>query len=337
MTEAVMHLLIDRAFDCIDKDGMINFSFQGGEPTLCGLTYFKSFVEYVNICKSKKFINIQYSLQTNGILIDEAFARFFNQNKFLIGLSLDGSKELHDLNRVDTRDEGTFLTVKKAADILGKNKVDFNILCVITEQSAYKGVAIYNYFKKNGFNFIQFIPQIILLKENEGYDYLTAEGYGRFLKDTFDVWFRDFSAGIYISIRDFDNIAGILMGKRPEICTLQGHCSCNIVIEANGNVYPCDFYVLDEYLLGNINDMEIKDMIINPVAKRFLAESEMKVTDECKSCKWLNLCRTGCRRYKEPLQKTNGKNFFCDAYKNFFEYTIDRLKTVPEILRDKYK
>ncbi|MDF2686798.1 MAG: anaerobic sulfatase maturase [Clostridia bacterium] len=339
MTEAVMRCLIDEVFNSVDKAGFINFFFQGGEPTLSGLDYFISFIEYVNYKRKQKPVNIQYSLQTNGILIDEAFARFFYKNKFLVGLSLDGMKELHDLNRKDASGNGTFSSVKKAAELLAEKKVEFNILTVITEQSSHKGYSVYNYFKKNKFNYIQFIPQINPFKDNESHksQALSVDGYARFLKDTFDLWYRDFSIGNYISIRDFDNFAGILMGKKPELCTLQGQCSCNIVIEANGNVYPCDFYVLDEYLLGNINEMTINDMLNGSSAKKFVSDSQINLIDDCKSCKWLSLCRTGCRRYKEPLHETYGKNFFCNTYKEFFNYSIDRLITIPEILREKYK
>lgn len=333
MSEQTAKTLIDRAFEYADN---IAFAFQGGEPTLCGHEFFEKFTEYVKEKQKEKKAIVRYILQTNGLLIDERFADIFKENGFLIGLSLDGTKDCHDINRVDAKRTGTFSKVKKAADLLTKKDVDFNILSVITEANAKRAEANYNFYKKNGLKFIQYIPQIAPFNEKPEYSTLSAESYGKFLCTVFDLWYRDFAAGEYISIRDIDNYCGILMGRRPESCALQGHCSCNFTVEANGNVYPCDFYVLDEYLLGNLNGMSLEEMIKSDTAKRFIEESFVE-KEECKTCTWKALCRTGCRRNKEPLKETNGRQFFCKSYKMFFEHCYDRMKTVPMILQTKYR
>ncbi|MBE6897287.1 MAG: anaerobic sulfatase maturase [Ruminococcaceae bacterium] len=333
MSEETAKNLIDRAFEYADS---IVFAFQGGEPTLCGHEFFEKFTDYVKAKQKENKAAVRYVLQTNGLLIDEHFADIFRKNDFLVGLSLDGTKDCHDINRVDAKRNGTFSRVKKAAELLTKKGVEFNILSVITETNAKRAEANYNFYKKNGLNFIQYIPQIAPFDEQPEYASLSAESYGKFLCTTFDLWYRDFAAGEYISIRDIDNYCGILMGRRPEICTLQGRCSCNFTVEANGNVYPCDFYVLDEYLLGNLKDRTLEEMINCDTAKRFIKESFVE-QEECKDCKWRTLCRTGCRRNKEPLKETGGRQFFCESYKAFFEHCYDRMTTVPKILETKYR
>ncbi len=333
MTRETAHILIDRAFEYADN---IFFAFQGGEPTLCGHGFFEDFTAYVKEKRKEKRVSVRYGLQTNGLLIDDGFAKIFKENDFLVGISMDGAKDCHDQNRIDAKREGTFTRVKKAADMLTKYGVDFNILSVVTETNARRAEANYNFFKKNGLRYIQYIPQIAPFDGQYEYDALSAKSFGKFLCTTFDLWYRDFSSGNYISIRDIDNYCGIIMGKRPEICSLQGRCSCNITVEANGNVYPCDFYVLDEYLLGNLKDTALETMITGDVSKRFIEESCVE-QPECKDCKWRFLCRTGCRRNKEPLLKTGGQQFFCEAYKMFFDHCYDRMLNVPRLLDTIYR
>ncbi|MBQ6052663.1 MAG: anaerobic sulfatase maturase [Clostridia bacterium] len=332
MTAETAHKLIDRAFEYADN---VFFAFQGGEPTLCGHGFFKDFTDYAGKKRSEKKATVSYGLQTNGLLIDEEFADIFAKNGFLVGVSLDGTKECHDINRKDASREGTFSRVKKATELLEKKNVEFNILSVVTEYGARRAEANYNFYRKNGLRYIQYIPQIAPFDGKCDFAPLSAESYGKFLCRTFDLWYRDFSEGNYISIRDFDNYCGILMGRRPEICSLQGRCSCNLTVEANGNVYPCDFYVLDEYLLGNIRESSLESMISSETSKKFISESFCEQS-ECASCRWRPLCRTGCRRNKEPLGKTGGYQYFCDAYKMFFEHCFERMKTVPAILETKY-
>ena len=333
MTSETAHKLIDRAFEYADD---IFFAFQGGEPTLCGHGFFTDFTEYVKEKQTEKKASVRYGLQTNGLLTDEKFAEIFAENRFLVGISLDGAKETHDLNRIDSKHEGTFARVKKTAELLTRKNVDFNILSVVTEAGARRAETNYNFFKKNGLRFIQYIPQIAPFDGQSEYDTLSAESYGRFLCTTFDLWYRDFCDGNYISIRDIDNYCGILMGRRPEICSLQGRCSCNLTVEANGNVYPCDFYVLDEYLLGNINDSTLGEMINSEISAKFISESDVE-QPECAECRWRPLCRTGCRRNKEPINRTGGYQFFCESYKMFFERCYDRMRNVPRILDTKYR
>ncbi len=332
MSKETAHTLIDRAFEYADS---IFFAFQGGEPTLCGHEFFEDFTEYAEEKRREKKADVRYGLQTNGLLIDDRFADIFRKYGFLVGISLDGTKECHDLNRVDAKREGTFSRVKKAAELLTKRGVDFNILSVVTETGARRAESNYNFFRRNGLRFIQYIPQIAPFDGESEYATLSAESYGRFLCTTFDLWYRDFSNGDYISIRDIDNYCGILMGRRPEICSLQGRCTCNMTVEANGNVYPCDFYVLDEYLLGNLRDSTVEELINSETSKRFIRESYVE-QPECADCRWRFLCRTGCRRNKEPLGTTGGYQYFCEAYKMFFEHCYERMQKVPRILDTVY-
>lgn len=337
MKKDITKILIKRTIDYIGNNGTVNFAFQGGEPTLCGIEYFQYFVNQVNEIKKEKNINVNYSIQTNGLLIDEDLAQFFKENKFLVGLSLDGPSDIHDILRIDNRMNPTHARVMNAANILNKYNVDFNILCVVTKQVAQQPHKAYNFFKSNNFRFIQYIPLIDEFNSKESNTYsLSSQDYENFLKHTFDYWFQDFMSNDGVSIRFFDNIVDILLGINPEMCSIQGRCSINIVVESNGNVYSCDFYVLDKYLIGNVKENSFKEIMRNPNGIRFVKES-MLLNEECLNCEFLFLCRSGCRRYKEPIENGRLKqNRFCSAYKSFFKYSLSRFESVIEKIKNNY-
>ena len=168
----------------------------------------------------KNHINTNFAIQTNGILIDDEWADFFRRNNFLIGLSLDGYSEIHNLNRVDGKGKGTFKDIIKASQILNKHNVQYNILCVVSKPVARHGAKIYNFFKSKGFKYIQFIPCLDDFKEEKGKEpfSLTAKDYENFLINVFNSWYADIMNGDYVSIRMFDNLIYILKGYPPESC-----------------------------------------------------------------------------------------------------------------------
>lgn len=326
MTPDTARLLIGKAAEQVGKGGNLSFAFQGGEPTLRGLPFFQEFCRIADEICAPAGITLSFSIQTNGILVDEAFASFFAERKFLVGLSLDGYGELHDRNRVDLSDGPTHAKVLQTAALLKEKGVDFNILCVVTEAHAKLAKSLYSYFKKQGFRYLQFIPQIPPLGEKTGG--ISPAGYGRFLCDLFDAWYEDFIRGDYISIRDFDNLFGLLQGRPPELCSMVGRCSVALVCEADGSLYPCDFYVLDGYSIGNIRtEQPLGDLMKGEKAREFVSAS-LKHSPRCESCRWLGLCRTGCRRYKEPLGESDGLNYFCESYKRFFGHSFEKMKAV---------
>lgn len=308
-------------------DQACTFAFQGGEPTLAGLDFYKKLIEFEKKYNIKK-VQIYNALQTNGYVIDEQWAKFLSDNKFLVGISLDGPKDIHDVNRIDAQGRGSFNNVMNAIKLFNKYKVEYNILFVVNGYVARHANKVYNFFKSNNFRYIQFIPCLDALNEQHGTKEfsLKPERFTYFLKNLFDLWYEDIMNGDIFSIRYFDNITGMLRGYRPEACGMQGQCQCQFVVEANGGVYPCDFYATDEWLLGNIKDQGLHELRDSETCRKFIEES-MQVDAACRECKWFNLCRGGCRRDREPI--TGGKaglNYFCESYKNFFEYSWTRFQ-----------
>lgn len=331
MKTDVMISLIDRALDYAEHQ--MTFMFQGGEPTLIGIDFYEAFVKYVNEKKSTE-LQVNYSLQTNGILIDDTYAAFFAKNNFLIGVSLDGPKDIHDMNRKDAKQDGSYKQVMKTITLLRKHKVDFNILSVVNKAVAKHPAKVYQFFMKEGFRFLQFIPCLDELGKPRGsnpYALLPAD-YATFLCKLFDLWYKDFIRGHRVSIRTFDNILSILMGNPPESCDMVGVCSTNLVIEADGTAYPCDFYVLDEWQVGNINDDTIEVLSHSETAKAFVEKSYVR-DEKCENCPYLPICRGGCRRHR-AIDSTGPLtlNYFCSAYNTFYEYSLDRFKYIANVL-----
>lgn len=320
-----LETIVKKALQFADR--FCTFAFQGGEPTLAGLDFYKKLIEYQKLYNTKK-VQVQNAIQTNGIVINDEWAKFLADNNFLVGISLDGPKDIHDLIRFDAGGSGTFTRVMNTLSLFNKYKVEYNILCVVNLYVARHINKVYNFFKKNGFKYLQFIPCLDPLNEQPGgYDYsLAPERYTGFLKNLFDQWYQDIMKGNVISIRYFDNLVGMFMGMRPEACGMSGVCNCQFVIEADGGVYPCDFYVIDEWYLGNIKDLGFEELKFSENGKRFVEVSKY-MDPKCEGCKWLNLCRGGCRRSREPF--VDGRpvlNYYCSSYEEFFEYAVKRLQ-----------
>lgn len=332
MKEDTLEAVIKKGLEYADY--YCGFAFQGGEPTIAGLDFFRKCIELESKYNTKN-LKISNSLQTNGMLIDEEWAKFLHDNNFLVGLSMDGPKDVHNLNRIDSKADGSFNRVMKTVELFNKNKVEYNILYVVTSYSARYASKIYKFFKEKGFKYLQFINCLDPLNEEPGkrpYS-LKPNDLERFLKITFDLWYEDYIRGNYISIRYFDNLINMLIGNRPEACNMTGVCQCSCVIEGDGGVYPCDFYVIDKWLLGNIKDDEIKDMMTSDTGKNFVAPST-QMEQECKECKWVSLCRGGCRRERETFDGENLKlNYYCSAYKAFFDYAYGRLVNIARTVR----
>ncbi len=326
MSDALLEQVIESAFAYGDQ--YCGFAFQGGEPTLAGLPFFERAVE-LQKKHNKKNIRVSNAIQTNGYAVDDAWAAFFQKNSFLVGLSLDGSAETHNINRVDRAGEPTFNRVMRAAAALQKHGVSFNILSVVTGKNARNIEKTYNFFKKSGFLYLQFIPCMEPLNCERGcmpYALGTKE-YASFLIRLFDLWYRDYQKGHYVSIRHIDNLVTIAHGREPEACNMRGRCTLQFVVEGDGSVYPCDFFVYDNYRLGNIREASLAVMAQSETAQRFLAASA-ELPAGCRECRFLYLCRNGCGRDRE-----NGQNYYCSSYKEYFDYLMrnGRLDTLRAI------
>ncbi len=315
--EKVVRCALERA------SGSCTFVFQGGEPTLAGLDFFRTFIE-LEKRHNGKGLAIHHAIQTNGYALDESWARFFRENHFLVGLSLDGCKELHDGFRVDALGQGTHKRVMRAAQILTQNHVDFNILTTVTAQVARQTQKVFQFYLRNNLRYQQYVPCLDPLGEERGRQpySLTPELYAQFLKRLFDLWYGEVACGNLLYIRYFDNLVGMLRGEAPENCSMLGFCPKQYVVEADGGVYPCDFYVLDAYRLGSLTTDSFEQIDLCRDELGFTQKS-LEIDAHCKACRWYGLCRCGCRR-----ERTQGRNDFCAAYQAFFEYAMPRLQQV---------
>jgi len=333
MSRETADILIGRALE--SGAGDITFAFQGGEPTLAGLDFFTHFTSRVNQRNTKK-LRMNYAIQTNGIAVDRDFADFFRANKFLVGLSLDGTKETHDFLRTDANGGGTFAKILKCAELLSKAGVDFNILTVVTAQVAKHIEKIYNFYKKRGFFYLQFITCLDPLEQREpGFYSLTPELYERFLIKLFDLWHADLAAGHYTSVRFFDNLVRAAAGGPCEQCGLSadGSCPGQFVIEADGSVYPCDFYCLPQWRMGNIAAASFEELNSSANMLKFRAASELN-SPKCAECEMFRLCRGGCRRDREPSAHNRaGENKFCAALYNFLRHAEPALTKISRMYR----
>ena len=330
MDISIAEEIIRKALESAEES--CTFMFQGGEPTLRGLSFFKYFCDTVKLYNTKG-LSIAYTVQTNGILLDEDWAAFLLEENFLVGLSLDGPKTYHDENRKTPSGKGSYQKTIGAARILDRYGIPFNVLCVVTQNSARHSQSIYKHFIKNGMKYLQFIPCIDPIGGEETEFSLKPVRYGEFLNTIFDLWYDNLLKGNYISIRDIDNYINRIKGNRTEICTLNGRCTCQFVIESDGSVYPCDFYVTDEWNIGNIANHSFDELLSADRANLFVLSS-LERGSECHKCEWEFICRGGCRRYWEPITDIGMvKNKYCDSYKMFFEHSYSRLEKAASLFR----
>ncbi len=320
MSEEVLENLVKRAFDSATES--VTFSFQGGEPTLVGLDFYKKLLS-LQKQYNKRNVVVNNTIQTNGYEIDEAWAIFLAKNDFLVGLSMDGVVEIHDKFRLNSLGDATFNRVKNTACLFERYNVKFNVLCVVTEQTAERAVEVYDELKRYGY--IQFIPCLDRLDGEKREYSLSHETYAKFLIETFNRYYADFITGKPVSVRNFDNYVMMLLGQPPENCAMRGRCTPMLVVEGDGSVYPCDFYVLDEWKLGDITQNSIEELLSNAKAYRFEQQSCSRGS-ECIKCKYFALCGGGCRRECEPIvNKGTLKTVYCEAYCRFFDACIDKM------------
>ncbi|MDD3924152.1 MAG: SPASM domain-containing protein [Erysipelotrichaceae bacterium] len=281
--------LIDNVLESFNEKTNISFAFQGGEPMYAGLNYFQQFVDHVNKVK-KRYHHISYSLQTNGTLLNDEWISFLRKNSFLVGISLDGFESNND----HYRGKGTFRKIIDAIDKLKMANIDFNILTVLTSDLASKPDQLYDFYKKRSLNNIQLIPCLPPLNETSD-DQLTPQSFYFFYRRFFDRWFDDLLKGHYISVMFFDDLVRIFKGLLPYQCGAFGFCSNQFVIEADGSVYPCDFYVLDKYRIGNITTDSIYSLANNEKVEEFINESR-RSCKLCDDCEFKNICNRQCKR-----------------------------------------
>lgn len=326
MSRETLENVVRRVLDF--AEGSCTIAFQGGEPTLAGLDFYRELLRLEARYNVKK-IPIAHALQTNGYALDQEWCAFFAKERFLIGLSVDGIKAAHDAYRRDAAGEETYFHTLEAAGMLKAAGADFNVLTVVNKKTAPKIRRIYEQYRRLGFRWQQYIACLNPLGETKMQEYsLTAEAYGRFLIDLFELWRLDLEKGEQPYIRQFENYVGILLGRQPESCEQRGMCSLQTIVEADGSVYPCDFYCLDEYRLGNLNDEDM-DAVLARLRESGFVQDSMNHAQECRSCPYFFICRGGCRRQREAGDGAfGGRNRFCGAYKMFFDACLPQLREI---------
>ena len=323
---------------------LAGFAWQGGEPTLMGLDFYKKVVEL-----QKKYGSpgqqVGNSLQTNAILLDDKWCRFLHENNFLVGISIDGPKELHDYYRLDFSGSGSFDRVMRAFENCKKYKVEFNTLTLLNNRNADHPDQLFDFLIDNGVKFLQFIPCVeVDSATGKVADFsITPAQYGQFLCRIFDRWYE--YGPTKLSIRDFDSILSYYVAGRHTICTFDNQCSQYIVIEHSGDAFTCDFFVEPRWRLGNILETPIEKLAAGS-KKRTFARAKRNLCNKCLVCRHLAICRGGCmkdripkvchselppchsERSEESAQSFGKESYFCESYKCFFDYTIPRFTQI---------
>ena len=319
MSREVLEATVQKAFAVAHRQ--VSFVFQGGEPTLVGAAFYEEFLRLVERYNRSR-LPVQLAFQTNGLRIDDEFVRFFRENRVLVGISLDGMADLHNRNRLDAAGRGTYSRVLAAAERLRKAEVDVNILSVLTDEGARHAGQTYRFLTERGFRWLQFISCLPPMEAGgESTFALSPERWLSAHKTLFDLWYVDAMAGKGVSLRFFDNILSMLCGYPPESCDMSGRCTLQYVVEADGSVYPCDFYALPNYRMGNILAMDFEKLANSEAARRFLDKRHAPAA--CAACAYAPICRGGCPRLYE-----DGQYRFCKVMPAFLSYSLPRFQTL---------
>lgn len=329
--ETVEKILVNLSRDLKPGDG-VEFAFQGGEPTLVGLDWYRDFVSMAkDILKQRQ---VTYALQTNGTMLNREWAQFLKENGFLVGLSIDGLPKFHNSCRVDSAGNGTYAMVMDAVQLLREYRVDFNILCTLTAEIARHPAQIWGWICKNQFDYVQFTPCLDELGAPGKSSYaIHPRRFSEFYTKLFPLWLADFRAGKYRSIKFFDDVVNLLAFGTPTACGIHGACQCQMVLEADGSAYPCDFYCLDQYRLGNLREDSLLDMVRSETAKAFV-NREREESPLCSQCRYDSFCGRGCRRMQREVYCGPGDTV-C-GYRQFLDSAMPALQQIAAAQR-KYR
>jgi uncharacterized protein len=335
MSDELLELFIKQKIEA-HQSSQVHFAWQGGEPTLPGVAYFERVVELQQ--KYARGKSITNSFQTNGILIDEGWCRFFSRNRFLLGISIDGPRHIHDKHRLNRNGRPSFDQVMQAIRLLKKHRIDFNTLTVVHHDNSGSALEIYNFLKEAGSGYMQFIPIVERSATGKGRDGLTLvspdfEGvanvtewsveplqYGRFLSVIFDEWVRNDVGRIFV--QHFDVALEMWLGLPASICVFGHTCGQATIIEHNGDVYSCDHFVYPENNLGNLSRTSLVEMLVSDNQRKFGNDKRDSLPASCRSCEVLFACNGECPKHR--FIKTEGEpyaqNYLCAGYRYFFNH-----------------
>jgi uncharacterized protein len=315
---------------------IVSFAWQGGEPTILGVDFFRRVVELENRYANGK--RIENAFQTNGVLLNDEWGEFLVENQFLVGLSIDGPRALHDKYRVDKGGQPTFDKVIRGLGYLRKHSVDFNTLTVVHRHNSYHPLEVYRFLKEIGSGFIQFIPIVERIASGSAPDGLvliapkadvTAKvspwsvepaQFGRFLSAIFDEWVRQDVGRYFIQI--FDVALETWLGLESSLCVFRETCGAAMAIEHNGDVYSCDHYVYPENRLGNIGQSPLATLVNSDRQRRFGEDKRDTLPRYCRECEVRFACNGECpkHRFLRTPDGEEGLNYLCRGYKLFFKH-----------------
>ena len=331
---------------------VVSFVWQGGEPTMLGLDYFKKAVELQQKYSEGK--RIENALQTNGTLLDDEFCEFLREKMFLVGLSIDGPRELHDHHRLTSGGKPSWSTVMEGVSLLKKHNVEFNTLSVVNNVTGDKPLEVYRFLKSIGSQFMQFIPIVERYTVDPGEEdvhlvhhryrgeaevtewSVTPAQYGRFLISIFDEWVRKDVGTYYVQIFDV-TLANWVGESNPGLCVFSETCGDAAVMEHNGDLYSCDHFVYHDYFLGNIKDTPLIDMMQQERQARFGLEKRTTLPKYCSDCEYRFACHGECpkHRFCDTPDGDPGLNYLCESYKMFFEHVKPYMDYMTKQLKAK--
>jgi len=298
------------------------FAFQGGEPTLAGLDFFHQLVAFQQRY-GRNGQQVSNALQTNGTLLDRDWCELFRTYQWLVGLSLDGPEEANDRYRFNKEGRGTWKRVVEKVELLARERVEFNILCVLSQANVDRPKELYRFFRGLGVENLQFIPLAEFDGDGNPLPFtITPQQYGRFLCEVFDLWWPERRR---VRVRFFDNIAEALAGHKPGNCTMHETCDSYVVVEYNGDIYPCDFFVEGGWKLGNIMldswaEISRRSRRYSFAAKKTLPHAE------CQVCEYQSICHGGCPKLRHGRNRRfEDLDYFCQAYKMIFARSVEPL------------
>ena len=334
MTEEILEIFLkDYISTQPPQTPEINIAWQGGEPTILGVDFFRKAAELVSKYK-RPGLKITHSIQTNGILLDDEWGEFLSENHFLVGISIDGPGNLHDGYRVDKGGKPSLEKVLKGLEFLKKHKVDFNTLTCVQRKNSYHPKQVYDFLKSIGSNFFQFIPIVERVKGKVTQESVEPKQYGKFLNGIFDRWLEKEDVG-KVFIRDFENLLAQVMGLPASICVTAPVCGKSTAIEHNGDLYSCDHFVYPENLLGNIMETPLVDLVDGEKQTQFGLDKRKKLPKYCRECQFQRVCNGGCpkERFTKTPDGEEGLNYLCEGYKVFFKHAIPTLQEMGDCLR----
>jgi len=308
------------------------FSWQGGEPTLAGLDFYRQVVSAQSRFGRPGQV-VGNSFQTNGLLLDDEWGEFLARYRFFVGLSLDGPRGIHDAYRTGADGSGSFKETFRAISVLRRHGVEFNILSVLTPETTGKAKELYEFFAGEGLTYLQFIPSVERQPGGENPPFnVTPEGYGRFLCDLFDLWQAD---GHRVSIRHFDAILERLISGVSPLCIFGKRCDSYVVVESNGDVYPCDFFVYHRWRLGNLGKTHLAELSISEKRREF-ASMKSRLAERCGDCEWVEWCQGGCMKDRLFAGDPNRTpTYLCDAYRRFFAHAAEDFRRLAREIAEK--